>query len=98
MECPTTITRSIFRCWKNQPRVSRHVVKVVGNDRLRRSAVADLIGNDDAEAGLAQNVDRAAKVEAREVVAVQQHHRVTVGGAVRRNIHVRDADVLAVAA
>jgi len=79
---------------QDRARVSRHVVKAVGNDRLRRSAVADLIGNDDAEAGLAEHIDRPAEVKAREVVAVQEHHRMTVGGAARRDIHERDANVL----
>ena len=81
---------------QNRARVARHVVEVVGNDRLRRSAVADLIGHDHAESFLAQRVDRPAEVEAGEIVAVQQHDRVAVRLAERRHVHERDAHVLSV--
>src|SRR5215471_20781728 len=76
--------------------VQRHVVKVVGDDRLRRAAEADLIRHHYAEAFLAQNRDRTGKVESAKIHAMKQHHRAAVGLPGWRHIHVRHAHILTV--
>jgi len=76
--------------------VGRHVVEVVGNDRLRRAAEADLVGHDDAETGVAEGLNRAAEVEAAEVHSVEQHHRSAVRSTSWRDVHIGHPDVLAV--
>src|SRR6185295_4158506 len=69
-------------------------VEVVRRYRLRRSAVADLVWHDDAKTLLRERIDDRLEIEAAKVVAVQQYDRVTVGGPVRCDVHVGDADVL----
>ncbi len=81
---------------QDQEGVARLRVEVVRRNRLRRLAVADLIRDDDAEPFLGQRVDDRLEIEAAEVVAVQQHDGMAVGRALRRHVHVGDADVLRV--
>ena len=81
---------------QDQDGVSRLRVEVVGRDRLRGSTVADLVGDDDAEACLREAIDQRREIEAAEVVAVQQHDGVAVGDPLRRDVHIGDADVLRV--
>jgi hypothetical protein len=55
---------------------------------LARGAEADLVGCDHAVTGVAQRLDRTLPCGAAEVLAVQQHHAATVGGAAGRDVHV----------
>src|SRR5579871_1754728 len=78
------------------PRIPGHVVEVVRNDWLGRTAEADLIGDDNAETRIAQQVDWTAKVEATKVHAMQQDYCAAVRRAGGRHIHVRQTHILAV--
>jgi hypothetical protein len=51
--------------------VQRDVMKVVGDDRLRGAAEADLVWRHDPKALFAQNLDRTGKVKSAEVHPVE---------------------------
>jgi hypothetical protein len=85
-----------FFVLENPVRVARLRVEVVGRDRLRRAAVADLIGDDDAKPFLHQRVDERLEIESAKVVAVQDQHGSPVWLPLRGHIHVGDAHRLRV--
>ena len=76
--------------------VERHVVEVIRDDGLRGAAETDLIGHDDAEAGVAEGVDGAAEVEAAEIHAMEEDCGAAVGLTGGRDVHVGHADILPV--
>jgi len=61
IEWPTMETRVIPSAWSSF-RVPCHVMKVVGNDRFRGAAETDRVGHDDAEAGVAEQLDRSVEI------------------------------------
>jgi len=76
--------------------IRRHVVKVIRDHGLRRTAETDFVRHDYAETFLAQRFDGAAKVEAAEIHSVQQDHGAAVRLSARRHVHIGHAHVLAV--
>src|ERR1043165_6724787 len=81
---------------KETPRVERHVVERVWNERLRRSTEADLVRHDHAEAFARQDVDRTGPRFAEEVEAMQQDDGLAVRRSGWLHVHVCHAHVLAV--
>ncbi len=77
-------------------RVHGHIVKVVGDDRFRGAAEANLIGHDYAKSCVAQSLDGPTKVEAPEIHSVEQNYCSAVWVGCGLNVHIRHAYILAV--
>src|SRR5271165_6422744 len=64
------------------------------NVRFGGFAPADLVRNDDPVSGGGEMGDDPGPIVASEILAVKENHGAIVGGAVRRDVHVRHEEVL----